>query len=165
MKVNMNIAGFNISANGMSVQRKKMNLIAENIANADVRMQDGEPYKRKFLEVISKQPVFDKSNGNNIEEPVKMLVTRKGHLNFGKVNFSSPPDNQNMIATEKKDNSEGDTYYMPDNPAADENGYVKMSNVNIINEMVDMIAATRNYEANLTAFNSAKQIAKDSLEI
>ena len=54
---------------------------------------------------------------------------------------------------------------MPDHPDADENGYVQMSNVNIITEMVEMIAATRSYEANLTALNSAKQIAKDSLEI
>ena len=54
---------------------------------------------------------------------------------------------------------------MPDSPYADEKGYVEMSNVNIITEMVDMIAATRSYEANLTALNSSKQMAKDSLEI
>ena len=54
---------------------------------------------------------------------------------------------------------------MPDSPYADEKGYVQMSNVNIIDEMVQMIAATRSYEANLTALNSSKQMAKDALEI
>ncbi len=44
-------------------------------------------------------------------------------------------------------------------------GYVELSNVNVINEMIDMIAATRSYEANLTAFNASKQMAKDALEI
>jgi flagellar basal-body rod protein FlgC len=53
---------------------------------------------------------------------------------------------------------------MPDNPDANEKGYVQMSNVNVINEMVDMIA-TRGYEANLQSLNSAKQMVKDSLEI
>lgn len=54
---------------------------------------------------------------------------------------------------------------MPEHPDADEKGYVQMSNVNVLNEMVDMIAATRSYEANLTALNSSKQMIKDSLEI
>jgi flagellar basal-body rod protein FlgC len=54
---------------------------------------------------------------------------------------------------------------MPEHPNADDKGYVEMSNVNIINEMVDMIAASRSYEANLTALTSSKQMIKDSLEI
>ena len=54
---------------------------------------------------------------------------------------------------------------MPEHPDANQDGYVQLSNINTITEMVDMIAATRSYEANLTAFNSSKQMAKDSLEI
>jgi flagellar basal-body rod protein FlgC len=65
----------------------------------------------------------------------------------------------------KQTRKKGELIYMPDHPDADQNGYVKMSNVNVINEMVDMIAASRSYEANLTAFNSSKQMAKDSLDI
>jgi len=54
---------------------------------------------------------------------------------------------------------------MPDNPDANAEGYVEESNVNIVTEMVDMISATRSYEANLTALNSSKQLTKDALEI
>jgi len=63
------------------------------------------------------------------------------------------------------DTTQGDIVYMPEHPDANQDGYVQLSNINTINEMVDMIAATRSYEANLTAFNSSKQMAKDSLEI
>ena len=64
-----------------------------------------------------------------------------------------------------EDKAHGELVYMPDHPDANAEGYVELPNVNVINEMVDMIAASRSFEANLTAFNSAKQIAKDSLEI
>ena len=80
-------------------------------------------------------------------------------------NASSEPDNINFNAMENVDNSEGELVYMPDHPDANEDGYVHMPNVNVITEMVDMISASRSFEANLTAFNAAKQIAKDSLEI
>ena len=71
----------------------------------------------------------------------------------------------NLITQVSEDQKEGDLIYQPDHPDADENGYVRMPNVNIITEMVDMIAASRAYEANLTALNTSKQLAKDSLEI
>ena len=64
-----------------------------------------------------------------------------------------------------EDKTEGDWVHMPEHPDANEEGYVELSNVNVINEMIDMIAATRSYEANLTAFNASKQMAKDALEI
>ena len=79
--------------------------------------------------------------------------------------FNISNSDEGMKVNELHDQSVGDIVYMPDSPDADENGYVQMSNVNIITEMVDMIAASRSYEANLTALNSSKQIAKDSLEI
>jgi len=64
-----------------------------------------------------------------------------------------------------EDQVQGERIFMPNHPDADDKGFVEMSNVNIITEMVEMISATRSYEANLTALNSAKQMAKDSLEI
>lgn len=63
------------------------------------------------------------------------------------------------------DRTQGDLVYEPDNPAAGPDGYVQKSNVNIITEMVDMISASRSYEANLVALNSSKQMVKDSMEI
>ena len=65
----------------------------------------------------------------------------------------------------EEDSSTGELIFMPNHPDADENGYVESSNVNVINEMVEMIEATRNYEANLKALNASKEMIKDSLEI
>jgi flagellar basal-body rod protein FlgC len=164
MKINPNLSGFDISSKGLAIQRKKMNLIAENIAYADsVRTEDGKPFQRKFLSVVAKvEPNFNK-NLNQVQS-IPLITSNEGHINS--TTQVNPNYNANDIRTdEKADPKEGDILYMPDHPDADQNGYVKMSNVNVINEMVDMIAASRSYEANLTAFNSSKQMAKDSLDI
>lgn len=165
MKINPNFSAFRISSKGMGIQKKQMDLITENIANTSTtRTEDGGPYKRKYISVE-----FEKNNfQNNIQS---------GNLNIGfktnNPNHISPVQLPNGIQheesklsiNEQADNSEGELVYMPDHPDADEEGYVHMPNVNIVTEMVDMITASRSFEANLTAFNAAKQMAKDSLEI
>ena len=166
MKINSLFPGFNISAKGLSIQRKRMNLIAENIANADVtRTADGEPYKRKVLTVTAKNNSFENNlavEGSNL----KLNVTNGAHIaNTGSVPFDSNTGQYSLNFKEVTDQTPGDTVYMPGNPNADSEGYVKESNVNIVNEMVDMISASRSYEANLTALNSSKQMVKNALEI
>ncbi len=165
MKIGELFPGFNISAKGLSIQRKKMNLIAENIANADtIRKSDGRPYKRKFLSIIQKQDQLLQEQGN-ATLPLKMNRINANHLpaaeNLPLVNFQ----NDSLEVKEFEDNSIGDIVYSPENPNADQDGYVELSNVNIITEMTNMIAATHSYEANLTALNSSKQMIKDTLEI
>lgn len=167
MKISGIFPGFNISAKGMSIQRKKMDLIAENIANADdVRDVNGMPYKRKYLNVkeIGKSSGSDiNSNENNT---LKLNTTEAGHISNPSANIQPDPNSPNRTEMkEMVDNTQGDVVYEPNNPYADDHGYVQMSNVNIITEMTNMISATRNYEANLTALNSSKQMAKDSLDI
>lgn len=166
MKIANNFPGFNISAKGLSIQRKKMNVIAENIANADVRNANGIPYKRKFLTVIQKQDPFQ-FQGIPPQSKLQLNTTDKDHISISPEisldNFAN--DDSSLVSEQQQDNSPGELVYDPDNPYANEKGYVENSNVNIINEMVQMIAATRSYEANLTALNSSKQMAKDSLEI
>jgi flagellar basal-body rod protein FlgC len=166
LKIGDNFPGFNISAKGLSIQRKKMNIIAENIANADVRNTNGIPYKRKFLTVIQKQDPFQ-FQGIPPQSTLQLNTTNKDHISVSPEisldNFAN--DDSSLISRQQQDNSQGELVYDPDNPNANAKGYVEQSNVNIINEMVQMIAATRSYEANLTALNSSKQMAKDSLEI
>jgi flagellar basal-body rod protein FlgC len=164
MKINPNLSGFDISSQGLAIQRKKMNIIAENIAYADnVRTEDGQPFKRKYLSVVANDaPVF--SNNMNINQSIPLITSNEGHIN-SPIQVNENFNTDNIRTDEKTDQKEGELIYMPDHPDADQNGYVKMSNVNVINEMVDMIAASRSYEANLTAFNSSKQMAKDSLDI
>ncbi len=167
MKIGGSLFGLNFSARGMSIQRKKMELISQNIANADnIRTENGEPYQRKFLKVEADKNNFA-SNLSSEERTLQLYTTNANHIETMPVpdEIKISPDSGNINMVEQTDQKDGDLVYMPDNPAADEKGYVQMSNVNIINEMVDMIAATRSYEANLQSLNSAKQMAKDSLEI
>ena len=166
MKIGDNYPGFNISAKGLSIQRQKMNIIAENIANADtIRTDTGEPYKRKFLTVEQKPDIFNFPGSSNYPT-IKLAVTDASHISKPAALIDQTAgDKTNLDAEEQTDQSKGEIVYMPDSPYADEKGYVEMSNVDIITEMVEMIAASRSYEANLTALNSSKQMAKDSLEI
>jgi flagellar basal-body rod protein FlgC len=166
MKIGDNFGGFNISAKGLSIQRNKMNVIAENIANADtIRDANGQPYKRKFVTVEQKPDPFNFPDIQN-QSRIKLNTTSQDHISSSASLINQAPGtDQNLNGAVNEDKSKGEVVYMPDHPYADENGYVEMSNVNIITEMVEMIAATRSYEANLTALNSSKQMAKDSLEI
>ena len=163
MKINPSFSSFNISSKGMSIQKKQMDVITENIANTSTtRTEDGSPYKRKYISVE-----FEKNNfQNNVNKFYGSGFRGANTNNLGHTNLDpSIASNNNFNVTEETDNTEGELVYMPDHPDADEDGYVQMPNVNIITEMVNMISASRNFEANLTAFNAAKQIAKDSLEI
>ncbi len=166
MKISSLFPGFKISAKGLSIQRKRMNLIAENIANANVtRTSEGKPYERKFLTVTAKQNLFNDNlinEGNNL----KLNTTNGSHISFSKATLIDNNTGQySLNFNEVVDKTPGDIVYMPGNPNADSDGYVQESNVNIVNEMIDMISASRSYEANLTALNSSKQMIKDSMEI
>ncbi|KAB2845166.1 MAG: flagellar basal body rod protein FlgC [Melioribacteraceae bacterium] len=163
MKIGPNLSSFAISAKGMSVQKKKMDIVAENIANASTtKTSSGEPYKRKFLLVEE-----GKQSGAkliNAGGGFGMDITSAGHI----AGLGSGTDQLNYDGIEtnvRQDSTVGELVYMPDHPDANGDGYVQMPNVDVVTEMIDMISATRNYEANLTAFNASKQIAKDSLEI
>ncbi len=165
MKIGISFPGFNISAKGLSIQRKRMNLIAENIANADVtRMANGQPYQRQYLEIKDTQNPFS-SNLSTEQSTLPLAVTDQAHIALPSL---SPDNNYSGTGLTSKvvtDSKPGDLVYSPDSPDADANGYVQQSNVNIVTEMVDMISATRSYESNLTALNASKQMVKDSLEI
>ncbi len=163
MKVNLNFSGFNISAKGMSIQRKKMDLIAENIANVDTtKTAEGTTYQRKYLVVNGEKQVNAPASFQN---ELRLKTTDPEHI-FKEIEIKPDAiDGKVVNIQENKDTEPGNMVYMPDHPDADEKGYVMMPNVNIVTEMVDMIAATRSYESNMTAFNAAKQVAKDSLEI
>jgi flagellar basal-body rod protein FlgC len=164
MKITPNFSAFNTSAKGMSIQKKRMEMITENIANTSTtRTEDGTPYKRKFLTVKSKSnfgvQFLDK------EPTLKLKKMHENHLTESSFLSETETESEVMETKETEDKSAGELVYMPDHPDANEDGYVQMPNVSVVTEMVDMIAASRSYEANLTAFNAAKQIAKDSLEI
>lgn len=133
-----------ISASGLSAERLRMDTIASNIANASTtRGEDGQPYRRKvavFQSNLEKQ--YDASSNS-------YKTTMLGVKAVGLEDDKSPLRR----------------VYDPSNPDADKDGYVNMPNVNILNEMADMIASTRAYEANVTAMNSEKGMFVKALEI
>ena len=137
-----------ISVSGLSAQRLRLDIIAENIANVETtRTQDGTPYKRKtvlFQERGSARPFaefFNKAMGGRVQDTRGVRVT---HI--------------------VKDNRPGTRVYDPNHPDAVD-GYVTKPNVNIVEEMVNMISASRSYEANVTALNTTKSMVAKTLEI
>ncbi len=164
MKIGPKFSAFNIIAKGLRIQKKRMDLIAENLANAETtKTSDGGPYKRKYLTVYAKDFKIPGMNPGE-QQTISLETTSQEHIKIPAQPITETKETELSFQT-KVDNTPGEMVYMPDHPDADKNGYVQMPNVNVITEMVDMIAASRGFEANVTAFNGAKQIAKDSMEI
>jgi flagellar basal-body rod protein FlgC len=157
-----------ISASGLRGQRTKMDVVARNLANAETtRTADGTPYRRQ--RAIFEQVLGDKlkrhavSMGYAVEN--RLARTHPAHLGetgLGTVQSGGGVTSEVAVAP---DSSEFRVLYDPGHPDADEQGYVLMPNVNPITEMVDMITASRAYEANVSAVQTAKDMFNDALKI
>jgi len=138
---------FKISATGLAVQKLRMNIIATNIANVETtRTTQGTPYRRKDLLVMA-VPIIKRAGLNDFEN---MLVhSLKVAVPVRVVEDKRP---FKMV-------------YNPAHPDADSKGYVRLPNVNPIEEMVNMISALRAYEANVTVINNTKAMILKALQI
>ena len=142
----------NVSATGLTAQRLRMDTISENIANVDTtRTTDGTPYKRKTV-------LFEAMDNT----PASFASVFNKAVNGGGASDVGGGVRVTQIAT---DNSPGQMVYDPSNPDANADGYVEMPNVNIVEEMANMISASRSYEANITAINNTKAMLSKTLEI
>nr|WP_269669439.1 flagellar basal body rod protein FlgC [Paenibacillus sp. GSMTC-2017] len=142
--------GFDISASALTAQRMRMDVISSNIANAETTRGsyvDGkfEPYKRKLVVLEPMQQSFSNVLANELGGNKSTQGVR--------------------VAKIKEDHTPSKLVYNPTHPDADTNGYVHMPNVDVAKEMVDMIAASRSYEANVTAINATKSMFVKALEI
>lgn len=136
----------NTSSAALSAQRLRMNLISGNLANVGTtRTQEGGPYRRKEA-VFAAQPV---------EQSFKRILADRRNNNLSTVQVAAVIEDPNPPVMK----------YDPQHPDADEKGYVAMPNINLMEEMVNMISATRSYEANVTALQAAKDMALNALEI
>ena len=164
MKIGPKFTAFNIIAKGLRIQKKRMDLVAENLANAETtKTASGGPYKRKFLTVHAgdfKIPIPKMGEKQTI-----MLETTSSEHIKNPVEPEAETEKSEFSLQTREDNTPGELVYMPDHPDADENGYVKMPNVNVLREMVDLINAQRAYEANVSAFNAVKMMANSALQI
>ncbi|MTT32284.1 flagellar basal body rod protein FlgC [Terrilactibacillus sp. BCM23-1] len=141
--------GLNISASGLTAQRLRMDVISSNIANADTtrdKQVNGEwqPYRRKIVEMSpansSFQSFLNQAVGSSTGSGVKVTKVTEDQTPF------------NMT-------------YEPNNPDADNNGYVRTPNVDPLKEMVDLMNSQRSYEANVTVMNANKSMLTKALEI
>ena len=140
------IDALSTSASGLSAQRLRMNLISSNLANINTtKTEAGGPYRRKDA-VFAAQPQED-SFGRALSQQLESGV------------------NTVRVDSIRTDNRPPIQKYDPENPDADEQGYVDLPNINVVEEMVNMISATRSYEANVTAVKSTKEMANQALEI
>ena len=147
-------SAFNINASGMTAQRYRMDIISENVANANTtRTADGTPYRRKVV-------VFEEKAGRNTFGSALANATDKLS---GSGKFSGQGVKVTGVYGDFE--TEMNKVYDPSHPDADEDGYVTYPNVNIITEMTNMIDASRAYEANSTAFSASKSMALQGLEI
>ena len=140
------MAGLQVSYSALNAQRTRMNVIASNLANAQsTRTPEGGPYKRQEV-IFAAQPqrsAFEETLNARLQDGVNTV-----HV----LDIVSDPNGTRLE-------------YEPDHPDANAQGYVAYPNVNVMREMVDLISATRAYEANVTAINSSKDMALRALQI
>ena len=138
---------FNISATGMTAQRFRTDIIAENIANVNTTStESGGPYRRKIV-------TFQEKNVTPFSE---YYSTSKNRAIGNGVKVSKVTEDYTTDFIKE---------YDPSNPDADADGYVSYPNVNTVTEMTNLIDATRSYEANATAFDASKNMALTGLSI
>lgn len=136
-----------VSASGLTAQRLRLDVISQNIANINTTRTDkGGPYRRKAV-------IFEQKKAS--EQFADVLAQSRQSQVKGGV----------RVSRIEEDNSPFTMHFDPGHPDADEEGYVAMPNVNIVSEMVNMISASRSYEANVTAMNAMKSMAVKALEI
>ncbi len=140
-----------ISASGLTAERLRLDVISNNIANANTtRTENGQPFRRQEVVFGARESSPFAQALENARCGTKTCAGGKG---------------VNVIAIQPDTNHDFKMVYEPGHPDADARGFVRMPNVEPITEMVDMISATRAYEAGVTAINSAKQMQQRALDI
>jgi len=136
----------NVSASALTAEKTRIDIIAKNMAHVNTtRSTGGMPYRRQMA-------VFQENKGKQFSN---LLNKYSNQLNGEGVKISKIVE----------DDSPFKLVYEPGHPDSDENGYVKMPNVDIVKEMVDLISAQRSYDANITAMNASKSMLMKALEI
>ena len=141
--------GLDISASALTAQRLRMDVTAENLANAQTtKGADGQPYRRKE---VTLQEIPSGGFGSQLSA----AMGAGGNAPAGGVE----------VAGISQDQTAGKLVYDPSNPDANGQGYVQMPNVDTVTEMTDLIDAQRAYEANVTAMNATKQMFTKTLDL
>jgi flagellar basal-body rod protein FlgC len=155
---------FDISGYGLSAQRVRVNTISSNIANAQTtRTEEGGPYRRQevVFKAIDFNEYYNKALGENSESAKYEDPLQEGA--FGKK--VNPAIMSVLVDKISRDDSAPKLKFDPSHPDADANGYVAYPNINPVIEMADLVEATRSYQANVAAFESAKDMANNAISL
>ncbi|MFL6451184.1 MAG: flagellar basal body rod protein FlgC [Bryobacteraceae bacterium] len=140
------LSSISVSASGMSAERERAEVLVENIANADTtRTAEGGPYRRRDV-------VFQ---SDSVSSPFSSVFQNQ-------MDFQSKGVSVSDIIV---DNSEPERRYMPGHPDADKDGYVAMPRVNPAQDMVDLLGASRSYQANVSAISAVKDMIQKSIDL
>ncbi len=132
-----------VLASGLSAARMRVNTLASNVANAETtRTPEGGPYKRR--DVVQVATTLNSQFGNVMD---RMALAR--------------PSVQAVVA----DNSDPKLVFKPGHPDADDKGYVAYPNINVVSTMTDLMSASRLYQANVSALQTARKMAQDATRI
>jgi flagellar basal-body rod protein FlgC len=147
----------NISASGMTAERLRMDVISNNLANVNTtQTPGGGPFRRKEVNLSEATPSFS--------DTLDQMANGEGEAAV-----SGSTDGSALAGVKVtgivNDNSPFLEEYDPSSPDADKRGYVKKPNINVVSEMVDMMSASRAYEADVTAVDAAKGMAEKALDI
>ena len=158
------LSSFDISGYGLSAQRVRVNTISSNIANAQTtRTDEGGPYRRK--EVIFKAIDFN----TKVNEALANMTNSSGYsdpLDEGSFGERVNPAIMSVVVDKvSRDDREPKMKFDPSHPDANAKGYVAYPNINPVIEMADLVEATRSYQANVAAFESAKNMATAAISI
>ncbi|HED09070.1 MAG TPA: flagellar basal body rod protein FlgC [Caldithrix abyssi] len=162
MKTEGILSAIDTTMGGLSTQMKRLRLISDNIANADrIADKKGKVYKRQILVPEGRNSVRKPDFGDRLS--LSMKKTAQGHFNNVERRLGGLKDGRNDYEVIQQESTL--RVFEPNNPMADKDGYVEKPDINVVEEMVDMISATRIYEANISVMEAAKSIAKKSMEI
>lgn len=143
------LSSVNVIGSGLTAQQQRLDVISENVTNINTtRTEGGEPYRRKMV-------VLEEENSNS---PFRQALDRA----MGRRNSAQGGV---RVAEIVEDESDFKLSYDPENPDANEDGYVELPNVDLVKEISDAMAANQAYSANVTAFNVLKQVIAKGLEI
>lgn len=158
------LSSFDISSYGLSAQRFRMDVISSNIANANTtRTSEGGPYQRR--DVVFKAIDFSKTLNSKIASQNNLLAYENPLDDSFLQENANPAIMGVTVDKVVRDESAFKYKYDPSHPDANEEGYVAYPNVNPVIEMSNLIEATRAYQANVSAFQSAKSIAQSAIDI
>lgn len=161
------LTGMEIAARGLAAQRQQMDVAAENLANLHTtRTESGDPYRRKLVSFEVSPIDLPEGKSPLPQDPVPLLHTHPQHRDGQRLGAAAAGRSpEGVVAQQGEDASEFPTVYDPGHPDADENGNVRMPNVDLAEEMVTLMAASRAYEANVAALRSARSMAQAALDL